>query len=181
MKVDKNIITPLLIALFLIVVFIIVSSSITSVLFFIPLTFLSFLVYLKTFYKKTPKPNKLLPLYLLALGIQFIHFTEEYLTGFTIELPQLSSQAPYPTDYWLIFNMLAYFIFLMGGIIIFKQIKSLMIIPLFFIIVGVIFNPLAHILLSIYVRNYFPGLYTSIVYVILAPVIVKTIWKETRS
>ena len=56
--------------------------------------------------------------------------------------------------------MVAYFIFILGGIVIFKRIKELMIIPVFFILLGVLLNAVAHILVSIYIGGYFPGLYT---------------------
>ena len=154
-KLNKHVLIPLVIASIAIAIFWIVSLTLNSVIVFIPGVIVSYLLYLNTFYKKTPNPERILPLYLLSLGIQLIHFTEEYLTDFTIEIPKLLGQEEYPKDYWLIFNMIAYFIFIIGGIILFKQIKDLMIIPLFFILVGVIFNSIGHIMISIYVGGYF--------------------------
>ncbi len=122
-----------------------------------------------------------MPLYLLVLGIQFIHFTEEYLTDFIIEVPKLLGREEYPVDYWLIFNMVAYFIFIIGGIILFKRIKELMIIPLFFVVVGVILNSIGHIIISIYVGGYFSGLYTALIYAIIGPLLMKRIFDETKT
>lgn len=179
-KIDKYLFIPLMFVFILIVIFVIVSSTLTSVIVFIPGIIITYLVYLSTFYKKTPKPERILPLYLLALGFQFIHFSEEYLTGFTIEVPRLLGQIPYPKDYWVIFNMIAYSVFVIGGIILFKRLKELMIIPLFFILAGVIFNSIAHILISMYVGGYFPGLYTALIYLVLGPILIQRVFEETH-
>ena len=178
---NKYLLIPLIIVIIAIAVFMVVSSTLTTVLAFIPGIIITYLIYLNTFYKKTPNPESILPLYLLLLGIQFLHFTEEYLTDFTIEVPRLLGQEEYPKDYWLIFNMIAYFIFIIGGIILFKRIKEFMIIPLFFIIVGVMLNSIGHIVISIYVGGYFSGLYSALIYVVLGPILIKRIFAETKT
>ncbi|REE84461.1 Protein of unknown function with HXXEE motif-containing protein [Lutibacter oceani] len=179
-KLNKHILIPLVIASIAIVIFWIVSLTLNSVIVFIPGVIVSYLLYLNTFYKKTPNPERILPLYLLALGIQFIHFTEEYLTDFTIEVPKLLGREEYPLDYWLVFNMVAYFVFIIGGIILFKKIKELMIIPLFFILVGVLLNSIGHILISLYVGGYFSGLYTALIYIVIGPILIKRVLDETK-
>ena len=177
---NKPLLVPILIGFTTIAIFIFVSATLTSVWVFIPGVLLTFVVYLKTYYKKVAGPERILPYYLLLLGIQFLHFTEEYLTDFTKALPELMGQDEYPMDYWIVFNMVAYFIFIIGGIILFKKMKEFMIIPLFFIVVGVLLNSVAHILLSIYVGGYFSGLYTSLIYVIIGPLLIKMILEETN-
>ena len=164
------ILIPLTIAMFAIGTFWVISFTMGSVALFIPGIIISYLIYLKTFYYYSHQSDKLLTLYLLALAIQLIHFTEEYLTGFTTALPKLLGSVPYPVDYWLTFNMVAYALFILGGIVLYKRIKEYMIIPLFFILFGVLFNGIAHVLLSIYVKGYFPGLYTALIYLVLGPV-----------
>ncbi len=178
---NRALLIPMIIGIIAIAIFLIVSSTLTSVLVFIPGIIITYLVYLNTFYKKTPNPERILPLYLLSLGIQFIHFTEEYLTDFTTEIPRLFGQQAYPKDYWLIFNMMAYFFFIIGGIVLFKRIKELMIIPLFFILVGVIFNSIAHIMISIYVAGYFSGLYTALIYAVIGPILIRRVFDETNT
>jgi len=116
----------------------------------------------------------------LALGIQFIHFTEEYLTGFTIEVSKLLGQAAYPVDYWLVFNLVAYFVFVIGGIILFRKIRMLMIIPLFFILVAVLLNSIAHILISIYVGGYFSGLYSALILFIIGSILMKRVFDGSK-
>lgn len=179
-KLNKHVLIPFVIASLAIAIFWLVSLTLNVVIVFIPGVIATYLLYLNTFYKKTPKPERILPLYLLALGIQFIHFTEEYLTDFTVAVPNLLGQEEYPKDYWLVFNMVAYFIFIIGGIILFKKIKELMIIPLFFILVGVLLNSIGHILISLYVGGYFSGLYTALIYVIIGPILIKRVLDETK-
>jgi hypothetical protein len=56
-----------------------------------------------------------------------------------------------------------------------------MIIPLFFIIVGVLLNAIGHIMASIYVGGYFSGLYTALLYVVIGPIMMNRILNETRT
>ncbi|NNF75436.1 MAG: HXXEE domain-containing protein [Flavobacteriaceae bacterium] len=149
-----------------------VSRSIGLVLVFVPGIIISFIFCQLSFDKRVPDPKSVLPLYLFALGVQFLHFTEEYLTGFVIELPALFNQPPYPTDIWLVFNMVAYFIFILGGITLFWRSGSFLIIPVFFILFGIMFNGLAHLGTSLYVGGYFPGLYTAMIYLVLGPLLI---------
>lgn len=177
-KINTPLFVPLVIGIIAIITFILVSLTLTSVLIFIPTVGISYIIYLYRFYNSIPAPNKTLPLYLLLVAIQFLHFTEEYLTGFNVKLPALLGQAPYPMEYWIIFNMIAYFVFIMGGIILYKQIKELLIIPIFFILTAVIINSIAHLLLSIYVGGYFPGLITAIIYLCITPLFLYNVLRE---
>ena len=164
---------PLFICLLAIAIFIWVGFVISTVWLFVPAAVITFLVYLNSFYKSMPPPRKILPLYLGALSIQMLHFGEEYLTGFVVELPRLLGQEPYPEDYWLVFNMAAYSFFIIGAIVLYKKIREFAVLPLFFILVGVILNPIAHLGLTIYKGAYFPGLYTAILYFFLMPFVVR--------
>lgn len=177
---NKYKVFPFLIVVISILIFIKVASELSSVVLFIPAVIVTYIVYLNTFYRHTPKPDRILPLYLLLLGVQFLHFTEEYLTNFHVEVPKLLGQEAYSLNFWITFNMIAYSIFIIGGIIIFKRLKEYMIIPLFFIITGVILNSIGHILISIYVQGYFSGLYTSFIYIIVGPILIKRLVEVTR-
>lgn len=176
-----KLLVPLIIAIMAISLFWFVSLTLPVVIVFIPGVIFTFILYLVTCYKNTPKPDRLLPLYLVALGIQFLHFAEEYVTRFTIVVPELLGQQPYPLDYWVVFNMIAYFVFILGGIILLKKHKELMIIPLFFILVGVLLNSMGHILLSLYVGAYFSGLYSALLYVVIGPLLIKRLFEETQN
>ena len=174
---DKSIYIPLGITVLAVGLFSWVAQIIGAVWVFVPATIVTFFIYLGTFYKHMPSPSQILPLYLLALSIQMLHFAEEYVANFTTALPALFGQEPYPTDYWLVFNMVAYFIFILGAVVLFKKQKEYAVIPLFFILVGVLMNGIAHVGLSIYSGGYFPGMITAIPYLVIAPVLIKRIFK----
>lgn len=177
---NKDIYIPLLICAVSIAAFSWVALTISAVWIFVPAVIITFLIYLNTFFKKIPDPMRILPLYLLALGIQMLHFAEEYLTDFVVVLPRLIGQEPYPIGFWLSFNMVAYFVFILGGIVLFKQSKAFAVIPLFFILVGAVLNPIAHLGLTLSSGSYFPGLYTSLVYFLLIPFFYKAILPDNR-
>ena len=176
----KDILIPLLIGVLMIIAFLFVAKIFPIVLVFIPAVIVTFLFYLKMANQQPPNPEKILPVYLLLLGVQFLHFMEEYLGDFTEEVPRLLGQEAYPEDYWVTFYMIAYFIFILGGIIIFKKKKALMMIPLFFIVAGVILNTIGHILISLYLGEYFPGLYTALIYLLLGPILIKRLLQASK-
>lgn len=176
----KELSVPLFICVLLAVLVFFVSQTVQVVLVFIPGILLSYIFYYATVFKKVPNPDLLLPLYLLALGVQFLHFTEEYLYEFNEVMAGLIGHQPYPKSDWLVFNMGAYFIFILGGIVIYRKIRELYIIPLLFILLGVVFNGTAHVVTTVYTKTYFPGFYTALAYLILGPILLKVIWRETR-
>lgn len=180
-KKPKQVLISLTIAILAIVGFWIISYTLGSVAMFIPGVIISYIYYLKTFYQESNNSDTILPLYLLAIALQLIHFTEEYLTGFTTKLPKILGGEPYPVDYWLTFNMIAYAIFILGGIALFKKMKEWMIIPVFFILIGVLFNGVAHLLLAVYVGGYFPGLFTALIYLVLGPLLLLKINEITKT
>lgn len=164
---------PALIGLIMIAGFYLASFRLRAVLLFIPGVILTYLLYLLTAFKKVPEPEKILPLYLLALGVQLLHFAEEFITDFYMVVPEILDLPPMPLNDWVLFNMGAYFLFILGGIILFRKQKVFMIIPLFFIVVGVILNTIGHLLLSLRAGGYAPGLYTILFYLILGPMLIK--------
>ncbi len=177
----KERVIPLVIALLMISGFSYFSAGPTLLYTFVPGVVTALIFYFLTFYKKTPQPNKILPLYLLALAVQFLHFTEEYITGFYYKFPALFNAPAYDVDVFLVFNMLAYSLFVMGAVAIYKGVKSAMLVPLFFAVYGTIGNSIAHLIFAIMAKSYFPGLYTSLIYWILGPMLLITIWRETRA
>ncbi len=153
--------------------FAMVAKTMMSVAVFIPVVIMSVIYLLFGFRSPHKRFTRLLPYYLCALSIQLLHFTEEYLTGFTEKLPALLGQDPYPEEYWIIFNMVAYAIFIAGALIIYFRIQILYVIPVFFVFAAVMLNPVIHLLLALNVGGYFPGLYTSILYIIFMPFVMR--------
>ena len=167
-----NLIVPSVIAIISIVIFFLVHPAQKFVFF--PAMVVAFVCYLRTSYREMPKAERILPVYLVALAIQFLHFTEEYIYGFHQRVTEIMpGMPPFDANVFVAFNMIAYCLFLLSGLGMYKGMKSPMIIVWFFTIGGVVGNAIWHPLLAIKVGGYFPGLYTSFAYWIVGPILLK--------
>ncbi len=154
-----NLIVPAVIAIISIVIFFLVHPA--QRLSFVPVMVVAFVCYLLTSYREMPKVERVLPIYLVALAIQFLHFTEEYVYGFHQRIAEImAGMPPFDADVFVAFNMIAYCLFLLAGLGMYKGVKFPMILVWFFAIV-VLGNAIWHLLLTLRVGGYFPGLYTS--------------------
>lgn len=151
---QQEILIPLLVAMVMIGTFWWVSRTLSTVVIFIPAVIISYLFYFSTARKNPPVPYRVLPLYLMTLAVQFFHFLEEYLTGFTVRVAELPGQSEMVMETWIIFNMCAYAVFVLGGIALLKKNKEFMIIPIFFVITGVVLNAVGHTLISLYLGSF---------------------------
>lgn len=123
-------------------------------------------------------PHKLLPLYLIALSVQFLHFLEEYHGRLYEKLPLLFDFPPIDRDAFISFNLVAYSIFILGAIAIYLKKKEFMLIPLFFILFGTLANAVLHCLISLWQGSYFPGLYTAFIYLVLGPMMIRILLQK---
>lgn len=147
---------------------------------FVPGVVGAYILFLLTARRKAPAREQLLPVYLVALAVQMLHFAEEYVTGFYDKFPALFGAPGYSRETFVLFNMGAYCAFVIGALIIQKKLRAPMMIPLFFISYGVIGNAITHAIFAISVGGYFPGLYTSLAYWVLAPALLRALWRTTR-
>jgi hypothetical protein len=171
-----NLIVPSLIAIISIVIFFLVHPA--QKFSFVPAMVLAFVCYLRTSYREMPKAERVLPVYLLALAIQFLHFTEEYVYGFQFRVTEImAGMPPFNVNVFVAFNMIAYCLFLLAGVGMYKGMKFPMIIVWFFAIC-VLGNAIWHLLLTLKVGGYFPGLYTSFAGWILGPILLKRLWRQ---
>ena len=179
MTADKilNLIVPALIAIISIVIFFLVHPA--QKFSFAPAMVLAFICYLRTSYREMPKAERILPAYLVALAIQFLHFTEEYVYGFQFRVAEImAGMPPFNVNVFVAFNMIAYSLFLLAGLGMYQGMKFPMIIVWFFVIAGVLGNAIWHLLLTLKVGGYFPGLYTSFAGWILGPILLKRLWER---
>ncbi|MFN2458012.1 MAG: HXXEE domain-containing protein [Chitinophagaceae bacterium] len=165
----KNLFIVTLIAIIAISIFYIIHPAIR--IFFIPAMIIAYIFYIiKSHNKENKHPN--FTCYLLCIAIQLLHFTEEFIFGFNKRLPELMlGIPPQHPNLFVSFNMVAYSLFVLGAIGIYKKIKFMMIIVWFFAIAGVVFNVIGHMLYAIRVEGYFPGLYASFMYWIAGPIL----------
>ena len=171
-----NLIVPAVIASSSIVLFFLVHPA--QKFSFVPAMVVAFVCYLRTSYREMPRVERVLPVYLVALAIQFLHFTEEYIYGFHQRVTEIMAGMPaFNINVFVSFNMIAYCLFLLAGLGMYKGMKFPMIIVWFFAI-AFLGNSIWHLLLTLRVGGYFPGLYTSLAGWILGPVLLSRLWKR---
>jgi Protein of unknown function with HXXEE motif len=174
-----NLIAPAVIAIISIVIFFLVHPA--QRLSFVPVMVMAFICYLRSSYLEMPKVERVLPLYLVALAIQFLHFTEEYVYGFHQRITEvMAGMPPFDVNVFVAFNMIAYALFLLAGVGMYKGLKFPMIIVWFFAF-AVLGNAVWHLLLTLRVGGYFPGLYTSFAGWILGPILLRRLWEKESS
>jgi hypothetical protein len=166
-----NLIVPSLIAVISIVIFFLVHPA--QRFSFVPVMIVAFVCYLRTSYREMPKAERVLPVYLVALAIQFLHFTEGYVYGFHQRVTEImAGMPPFNVNVFVAFNMIAYSLFLLAGVGMYKGMKFPMILVWFFAVVF-LGNAIWHLLLTLRAGGYFPGLYTSLAGWVLGPVLLK--------
>jgi hypothetical protein len=171
-----NLFVPTAIAIIAIAIFILLHPGIR--LLFVPAMVVAYVCHLLTSYNQTPKPERVMPIYLLALAIQFLHFAEEYVYGFHNRVVELvDGMPPISANLFVIFNMTAYCLFILGGLGIYKGAKFSMILVWFFAIASVMGNAIWHPLFAVRVGGYFPGLYSSFAHWIVGPILLKRLWE----
>ena len=71
----------------------------------------AFVCYLRTSYRVMPNSERILPVYLVALAVQFLHFTEEYVYGFHFRVAEImAGMPPFDVTVFVAFNMIAYWL-----------------------------------------------------------------------
>ncbi|WP_423743461.1 HXXEE domain-containing protein (plasmid) [Haladaptatus sp. SPP-AMP-3] len=178
---SKNAVVPGVVALALIAVFWYLSPGLSLIVTFVPTMALAYVAHLLTTAREMPDPKRVLPVYLVAFSVQFLHFSEEFITGFYYRWPQEIFHAqPFHVKTFVLINMLSYCAFALGAVAIYKGVNGPMLIVWFFTIMGVVGNGIQHPIYSLLVGGYFPGLFTSLLYWVLGPVLFLRLW-ETRA
>jgi hypothetical protein len=101
-----------------------------------------------------------LPVYLLAIAVQCLHFTEEYLTGFQHRFPKLFG-GDWSDARFVTFNMLWMAAFVLAGWGVYRRVQLAYLIVLFLALIGGVGNGISHLVLSAANRGYFPGVVTA--------------------
>jgi hypothetical protein len=174
-----DLLAPVAIAIAGIVIFFLVHPLQKFV--FVPAMILALVCYFRTSYRLMPKPDRVLPVYLIALAVQFLHFTEEYVYGFHFRVTEIMPGVPpFNENTFVAFNMIAYCLFLLGGLGMYKGMKWPMIFVWFFTFGGALGNALWHPLLSLKIGGYFPGLFTSFAFWIFGPILFMRLWEVRK-
>jgi hypothetical protein len=128
-----------------------------------------------------PPAETTYPLYFGALAWQFIHFCEEFITGFNAAFPPLFGSPGYGADLFVGINMFSYFVFTLAFILVFARGLRFLYVPvLFFAVYGVVGNAVAHVVWVAWERAYFPGFFTAPVYWLLGPLLLTRLTGSRR-
>lgn len=145
---------------------------------FVPTMVASWGLYMFTFRRRMPNPQRVVPLYLLALGWQFVHFIEEYQTGFYYRWPtEIFDAEPYGDKEFVTINVVSYTAFVASGIALMFRVPELSLPAIFFAVMGVMVNGIQHPIYSLMVRGYFPGLLSSLADLVLGPMLLRQLFR----
>jgi Protein of unknown function with HXXEE motif len=106
-------------------------------------------------------PAAVLPMYLLAIAVQCLHFTEEFLTGFQRQFPRLMMGYEWSDGRFVAFNMAWLAVFVLAALGIYRRVPLAYLVVLFLALAGGVGNGTGHLLLSATQGRYFPGLATA--------------------
>ncbi len=130
---------------------------------------IAYFAWILTTWRYPANPDKVLPVYLLALGAQFLHTAEEYLTDFPGEFSKAFGIQIFTRDTFAVAIMGVFAAF---GLI--KRSQTANYIVWFFVIGPGIVNAIAHLAFPVITRSlYFPGLVTVLLPTILSLVVIK--------
>jgi len=158
----------------LIAVFVVVSHGLALIVTFVPAMVLALALHLATTNRRLPDPKRVLPVYLISAAWQFLHFTEEFATGFGRRWPvEVFHAAPYSPTAYVAINMVSDVGFVLAGLAIYRGWRVPLVIAWFFAIMGTVGNAIGHLVWCAIVRGYFPGLWTSFGFWIVGPLLLK--------
>ena len=119
---------------------------------------IAYLVWIAARWKNDPPA--VLPMYLLAIAVQCLHFAEEYLTGFQRQLPMLLGYE-WSDARFVTFNMAWLALFVLAALGVYRRVPLAYVVVLFLALAGGVGNGVAHLLLSASQGKYFPGAATA--------------------
>jgi hypothetical protein len=99
-------------------------------------------------------------LFLIGLAAHCLHFMEEFVTRFHDRFPALLGLPAWPENLFVVFNLIWLSIWILSAIGLQKG-YPLALFPVWFFAIAAIANGIAHPMLAVVARGYFPGLITS--------------------
>jgi hypothetical protein len=168
----RDLVIGTVIALAMASVFVTLSSGRSLLVTFVPGVAFAWAVFVWLYVRQIPLPraDAFVPLFFAALGIQFVHFAEEFLTDFRTFFPTLYGGAAYGDELFVVFNMASYAMFTFACLLVFYGGLRFFLVPvLFFVVYGAIGNAISHTWWVIDAEAYRPGFFTAQAYWIAGP------------
>jgi hypothetical protein len=107
-------------------------------------------------------PAAVLPMCLLAIAVQCLHFGEEYLTGFQRQFPKLMGDGEWSDARFVAFNMAWLAAFVLAALEVYRRVALAYLVVLFLALAGGVGNGISHLLVSAMQGSYFPGAITAL-------------------
>lgn len=121
-------------------------------------------------------PAAVLPAYLLAIAVQCLHLTEEFVTGFQRRFPKLIG-AEWSDARFLTFNLLWLAVFVLAAFGVSRRVRLAYLAVLFFALAGGVANGAGHLLLCLTQGGYFPGAATAPLCLLLGVTLLTRLFK----
>lgn len=139
------------------------------------------LVYLKRSGWQMPAFSTVIPIYLITMSVQFLHFTEEFSTSFQTRFGPVYGGDEIADWLFVLINMASYAVFLLAPLGAWYLGRRFLLLPmLFFVIYGALGNAIAHSMWGLLAHGYFPGLYTAQLYWVLGPLLLHRLGMKPR-
>jgi hypothetical protein len=118
--------------------------------------------------------------FLIGLVAQCLHFMEEFVTRFQDRFPALLGLSAWPENFFVIFNLTWLSVWILSAIGLQRGYRVALF-PAWFFAIAAIANGIAHPLLAVVARGYFPGLITSPIVGVLGVLLWQRLQALTRS
>lgn len=150
---------------------------------FIPAMVIACVLHLLSTARAAPDPERVLPVYLIALAWQFVHFAEEFTGEFWVRWPEdVFGADAMSLNFFVWGNMCSYAAFTIGALALYRGWRIPLLIVWFFAIMGIMGNAIGHPIYALISGDItFPGMFTSLVYWILGPILISRLWSSSRA
>ena len=119
-------------------------------------------------------------LFLMGLAAQCLHFMEEFVTRFQDRFPALLGLPAWSENFFVVFNLIWLSVWILAAIGL-QRGHWFALFPIWFFAIAAIANGIAHPVLAVVARGYFPGLITSPIVGVLGVLLWLRLQALTRS
>ncbi len=124
--------------------------------------------------------NRILEIFQLGIALQCLHFLEEYLTGFHLRFPKVLGLPSWSAEFFVTFNVVWLAIWILAAWAL-RQGSKVGLLPAWFFALGMAGNGVVHPLLALRAGGYFPGLASSPIVGLLGLVLLRGLFRATKS
>jgi Protein of unknown function with HXXEE motif len=119
-------------------------------------------------------------IFLLGLAVQSLHFMEEFVTGFEQRFPALLGLPAWSERFFVAFNLVWISTWILSAVGLQRGYRAALF-PVWFFAIAAMANGIAHPLLAVVAKGYFPGLITSPVLGVLGVLLWRRLQELTGS